>query len=66
MVEDIVNESWFWGRLQRTSERGMIPRNYTVDAVSNNLQHLLFFLWDKFTRGDVYARGGEEVLVLIH
>ena len=43
MVEDIVNESWFWGRLQRTSERGMIPRNYTVDAVSNNLQHLLFF-----------------------
>ena len=35
MIEDIVNESWFWGRLQRTGEQGMIPRAYIVDAVGS-------------------------------
>ena len=43
VVEDIVNESWFWGRLQRTGERGMIPRNYTVDAVSGVIVLIIFF-----------------------
>ncbi|CAB3990849.1 ras GTPase-activating 1-like [Paramuricea clavata] len=32
VIEDNVNESWFWGRLQRTSERGMIPKAYLNDA----------------------------------
>ena len=33
VIEDNVNESWYWGRLQRTSERGLIPKAYLIDAV---------------------------------
>ena len=36
VIEDNVNESWYWGRLQRTSERGLIPKAYLIDAVGNN------------------------------
>ncbi|XP_028399121.1 ras GTPase-activating protein 1-like isoform X2 [Dendronephthya gigantea] len=39
VIEDIVNISWFWGRLQRTGEQGMIPRAYVVDAPEDLSPH---------------------------
>ena len=37
VIEDNVNESWYWGQLRRTGEKGLIPKAYLNDAVSKHL-----------------------------